>query len=157
MHENDEINQILLRLNSPSQPDNNIEFAWAVRRLIIERKIPPNHANLAISFAISSGHNYVIYTGNRWFDNEFKAGLEYYANLPDRLAGVPARAALLGIYYVTSLIPTVRDDLIASISPLEAVTPFDPLVDGADAGNISCQNALILAECSPMTEEFTRK
>jgi len=157
MQENDEIEGVLRRLGGPAEPDDGYELAKAVRRLIVKSAIPPDRAYDAISFAVAKGHNFEIYTGNRWFDDEFKEGLEYYSKLSNRFEGVPARATLLGVYRITALITAVRDDLIASERPLEALTPFDALVEGADAGNTSCQNALVLAMTSPMTEEFTQQ
>jgi hypothetical protein len=157
MPDKDEISEVLRRLSGREQADDKFEFAKIVRRLIIDRKIPLDHAYEAVTFAVAQGHNFEIYTGNRWFDEAFRHCLEYYATAGNRFDGIPARAGLLAEYKVLTLVPAVRDDLIASHSAIEAILPLNALMDIADSGESASQDALIIAGSSPMTEEYVRE
>jgi hypothetical protein len=157
MSEEDEVTQAIRRLDSGDRHDVEFEFAKTVRTLVVNHRIPIDHAYVALIFAVARGHNFEIRTGNRWFDAEFRQGLEYYAAVSNRFEGMPARAALLGEYHILSLVPAVRDDLIACDSAIEAILPLNALIEGADSGNLASQNALIIAETSPMTAQNIRE
>src|ERR1700720_2710932 len=150
MSEEDEVREAIRRLDSGDRHDVKFEFAKTVRRLVLDHKIPISHAYVALIFVVARGHNFEIRTGNRWFDDEFRQGLEYYAAIPDRFEGMPARAALLGEYRITTLVPAVRDDLIACGSAIEAILPLNALIAAADSGDLASQNALVIAQTSPM-------